>query len=159
MAIRLALWGNHNLTRVLLNLYMSCLSNSVDPDQLASEANWSGSALFAIQYMNLYQQSGSSTCNLKIWKRCGILIYSAGQGLMFSWRNKSPNSIEFHVQTELARPSLVQVAQPHFIALHHEWSLTLVLLNPDIPYLCKQCRSRSVGFWRSQLIWICTVCH
>ena len=25
--------------------------------------------------------------------------------------------------------------------------------------LCKQCRSRSVGFWRSQLIWICTVCH
>ena len=25
--------------------------------------------------------------------------------------------------------------------------------------LCKQCRSRSVGFFRSQLIWICTVCH
>ena len=37
--------------------------------------------------------------------------------------------------------------------------LTLVLLNPDISYICKQCRSRSVGFWRSQLIWICTVCH
>ena len=38
-------------------------------------------------------------------------------------------------------------------------TLTLVLLNPDIPCLFKQCRSRSVGFWRSQLIWICTVCH
>ena len=37
--------------------------------------------------------------------------------------------------------------------------LTLVMLNPDIACLCKQCRSRSVGFWRSQLIWICTVCH
>ena len=37
--------------------------------------------------------------------------------------------------------------------------LILVLLNPDIPCLCKQCRARSVGFWRSQLIWICTVCH
>ena len=37
--------------------------------------------------------------------------------------------------------------------------LTLVLLNPDIPCLGKQCRSRSVGFFRSQLIWICTVCH
>ena len=37
--------------------------------------------------------------------------------------------------------------------------LTLVLLNPDIPCLCKQCRSRSVGFWRSKLILICTVCH
>ena len=36
-------------------------ANSVDPDQLASEeANWSGAALFAIQYVNLYQQSGSS---------------------------------------------------------------------------------------------------
>ena len=36
---------------------------------------------------------------------------------------------------------------------------TLVLLNPDMSCLCKQCRSRSVGFWRSQLIWISTVCH
>ena len=35
-------------------------ANSVDPDQLASEeVNWSGSVLFAIQYMNLCQQSGS----------------------------------------------------------------------------------------------------
>ena len=29
-------------------------ANSVDPDQLASEeVNWSGSALFAIKYVNL----------------------------------------------------------------------------------------------------------
>ena len=42
-------------------------SNSVDPDQLATEeANWSGSALFAIKYLNLNQQSGSS--NLIGWK-------------------------------------------------------------------------------------------
>ena len=42
-------------------------ANSVDPDQLASEeANWSGSALFVIQYVNLYQQPGSS--NLIGWK-------------------------------------------------------------------------------------------
>ena len=41
------------LTLVMLN------PDSVDPDQLASEeANCSGSALFAIQYLNLYQQSG-----------------------------------------------------------------------------------------------------
>ena len=48
---------------------MTCpvLANNVDPDQLASEeANWSGSALFAIKYVNLYQQSGSS--NLIGWK-------------------------------------------------------------------------------------------
>ena len=48
---------------------MTCpvLGNSVDPDQLASEeANWSGSALFAIKYVNLNQQAGSS--NLIGWK-------------------------------------------------------------------------------------------
>ena len=37
--------------------------------------------------------------------------------------------------------------------------LTLVLLYPDIHCLCKQCRSRLNGFWRSHLIWICMVCH
>ena len=43
------------------------LANSVDPDHLASkEANWSGSALFAIKYVNLYQESESS--NLIGWK-------------------------------------------------------------------------------------------
>ena len=42
-------------------------ANSVDLDQLASEeANWSGSALFAIKNVYLYQQSGSS--NLIGWK-------------------------------------------------------------------------------------------
>ena len=42
-------------------------ANSIDPDQLASEeANWSRSALLAIKYANLYQQSGSS--NLIGWK-------------------------------------------------------------------------------------------
>ena len=42
-------------------------ANSVDPDQLASEeANWSGSALFAIKFVNLYLQSRSS--NLNGWK-------------------------------------------------------------------------------------------
>ena len=42
-------------------------ANSVDPDQLASEeANWSGSALFAIKYVNLHQQYGS--INLIGWK-------------------------------------------------------------------------------------------
>ena len=62
--------------RTILQLYSfwSCwaliylaFANSIDPDQLASEeANWSGSVLFAIQYVNLYQQSGLS--NLIGWK-------------------------------------------------------------------------------------------
>ena len=39
----------------------AAFANSVDSDQLApEEANWSGSALFGIKNVNLYQQSGSS---------------------------------------------------------------------------------------------------
>ena len=41
------------LTLVWTRIYPA-FANSVDPDQLASEeANWSGSALFAIKYVNL----------------------------------------------------------------------------------------------------------
>ena len=55
------------LTLVLLSPDIPAFANSVDPDQLASEeANWSGSALFAIKYVNLHQQPGSS--NLIGWK-------------------------------------------------------------------------------------------
>ena len=54
------------------------LANSGDPDQLPSEANWSGSALFVIKYANFYQKPGSS--NLIGWKS-EVLIYSAWQGL------------------------------------------------------------------------------
>ena len=42
-------------------------ANSVDPDHLASEeAKWSGSALFVIKYVNLYQKPES--CSLIGWK-------------------------------------------------------------------------------------------
>ena len=48
------------LSFVLLNTNIPCFANSVNPDQLASsEANWSGSALFVIQLVNLYKHSGS----------------------------------------------------------------------------------------------------
>ena len=44
------------------------------------------------------------------------------------------------------------------------WVLTKSYFNPypavhDNPYPCKQCRSRSDGFWRSHLIRIYTICH
>ena len=55
------------LTLLLLNTTCPVLANSVDLDQLASEeANWSGSALFVIKYVNFYQKPGSS--NLIGWK-------------------------------------------------------------------------------------------
>ena len=70
-----------NLTLVMLTQIYPAFTNSVDPDQLASEeANWSGYALFAIKYENLYPKPGLS--NLIGWKKwVGILIYSVWQGL------------------------------------------------------------------------------
>ena len=56
-----------HLSLVLLVPDSPTFANSVDPDQLASsEANWSGSALFVIQHVSLYQQPGSS--NLIGWQ-------------------------------------------------------------------------------------------
>ena len=76
----LSLYMENCLTLVLLNRTCFAFANSIDPDQLASsEANWSGSALIASKYVYLCQQSGSS--NLISWKKNGILIYSAWQGL------------------------------------------------------------------------------
>ena len=55
------------LTLLLLNMTCPVLANSEDPDQLASEeANWSGSALYVIKYVNFYQKLRSS--NLIGWK-------------------------------------------------------------------------------------------
>ena len=55
------------LTLLLLNTTCPVLANSVDPDQLAfEEANWSGSALFVIIYVNFYQKPRLS--NLTGWK-------------------------------------------------------------------------------------------
>ena len=53
--------------------------------------------------------------------------------------------------------------QSMIIRVHHTF-LRRIIFNPslakhDIPCLNKQCRSISIGFFRSQLIWICTVCH
>ena len=69
------------LSQFLLNPIYPFFVNRVDPDQLASEeANWSGSALFVIQYVNLYQKPRSSI--LTGWQlEMGVAICSAWQGL------------------------------------------------------------------------------
>ena len=54
------------VTLVLLNPAIPCFCKQCRSRSVGLEANWSGSALFAIQYMNLCQQSGSS--NMIGWK-------------------------------------------------------------------------------------------
>ena len=47
------LYARLTLVLLITRIYPA-IANSVDPDQLASsEANWSGSALFVIKYLNL----------------------------------------------------------------------------------------------------------
>ena len=56
------------LTLLLLNTSCPVLANNVDLDQLApEEANWSGSALFVIKYVNFYKKKPGSI-NLIGWK-------------------------------------------------------------------------------------------
>ena len=51
----------YNLNPSLAEHDMPSLANSGYPDQLASEeANWSGSVLFVIKYVNFYQNPGPS---------------------------------------------------------------------------------------------------
>ena len=55
-------WSLHTHETFLPGWSRICpaFANSVDPDQLASEeANWSGPALFVIEYVNLYHQPES----------------------------------------------------------------------------------------------------
>ena len=56
--------------------------------------------------------------------------------------------------------SLCSYFQEHYVLKSfYNNLLNLILLNPDMHCLCKQCRSRSFGVWRNQLIWIGTVYH
>ena len=75
-----------HLTLLLLNTTCHVLANSVGPDQLDSEeANWSGSAVFVIKYVNFYQKPVSS--NLIVWKlEMGVAssFIQQGKGLVWS---------------------------------------------------------------------------
>ena len=53
------------LALILLFTTTPTFANSVDPDQMASEAIWSGSTLFVIQFVNLNENF--MWCNLIGW--------------------------------------------------------------------------------------------
>ena len=79
--------------------------------------------------------------------------------IQISWHLKKPTDLDLHC---LQRQGI-----SGFSGTRVFWNspfdylltyLTLVLLVTNISCLCKQFTSRLVGFWSSQLIWICTVC-
>ena len=63
---------------------------------------------------------------------------------------EAQNILIFHTPDKKVPFPLFGMAKTIFTAKPTVWKankiLTLVLLNPDIPCLCKQCSSRSVGF-------------
>ena len=88
---------------------------------------------------------------------------SAREGLGFS-RLKWVNTLSISTMTDKFANGVDLNEMAHYKLSHMDpqfsiLSLTFVLPVPDMPCLCKQCRSRSVGFFRSQLVWICTGCH
>ena len=52
-----------------------------------------------------------------------------------------------------------RVKKMTFVCYNFAWQFNPCPAEPGYTLFCKQCKARSVGFWRSQLIWICTVCH
>ena len=102
------------------------------------------------RFWNVWYLNVKEVICLCIWFIC---VYSK------FWDRQTEANCRFRMQ-QLFRVYTAFIQQFYTYQKVEKWSsLTLVQLNSDIPCLCKQCRSRSVGFWRSQLIWICTVCH
>ena len=66
-----------------------------------------------------------------------------------SWLDIKEKDVESSVAIATSEKEARRRLKEHEVRI-----LTLVLLNPDIPCLCKHCRSRSVGLFR-----ICTVCN
>ena len=59
--VRLSDTANTVYLNLVRHLIYPPFANSVDPDQLTSEeVDWSGSTMFVIKYLTLYEQSGSS---------------------------------------------------------------------------------------------------
>ena len=64
-----------------------------------------------------------------------------------------------HTKQSNARPKKAHGPQQEFSTNSIPNLFNPCPAEPGYTLFCKQCRSRSVGFFRSQLIWICTVCH
>ena len=150
----------------------------------SSGAVWSGSTLFAEAGLSIYRLNmivintchfvffcscfflAFIPCNSNIWQysltywvysKTWIWVYGLKfgtghiKGGLFGidWQQRLISADRFRDCSDMEAQSTIEGII----------NLTLVLLNLDIPCLSKHCRSRSVGFWRSQLTWIHYVGH
>ena len=172
---------NHNNCRLLCHLLVILkviFANSVDPDQTAPlGAVWSGSTLFALCknrfekfariFSRWHKQTTFSDAGFlgvlrvnMIWATLWKHPYSNILKILppKNWKFSAKNSDIFHISAQnidcwytLEPPSRGSSNEyPHYFSANQiTWSrllLQIYILNP------KECRSRSVGFFRSQLI-------
>ena len=158
-------------------------ANNGDPDQTLHSAD--GPLKYFYRYpdngLNIVPSQEANGNNLVMSSADGPLKYfsylcgwrewgGGGWGIGGEWEKELwlrlpsdlpqySNTDEFIVCFHFVDTYTVKYGYFHWVPITYFFNLTLVLLNPDIPCICKQYRSRSVDFWRSQLIWIYTVCH
>ena len=157
------MWTIHQIMRVLLNRSWLMKAARVKPDQptnLQSDQNicWSLTKCMDLEESNglctsTHQLEYPDNYSFYFFMKTYFKVLISSVSARHFW-----GVIHKHI---CFRRNIVMIfglkkKKKHLIC---RYPLTLVLLNSDISCLYKQCRSRSVGFWRSQLIWIYTVCH
>ena len=147
------IWTSPFYCKLIFLEFAKCVGNKVDPDQMPQHT------LFAKHYLlrPVCPSSLGEYNNFenRAW-RFQLDRLQLG-GTQFEWNIKSLCSRK-NMKKKNKQKKTNKIAQLFSSCVSYSM-LTLILLNSNMPCLCKQCRSRSVGFWRSQLIWICTACH
>ena len=72
------------------------------------------------------------------------------------------NEYPQHMFSSRNKKNIIQITLAYVAIWLKQVTRIVSFVNPSLAEhdkCSKQCRSRSVGFWRSQLIWICTVYH
>ena len=86
-----------------------------------------------------WSASNKNPNNMFLWKnKKYVALLMSTHNISFLWRNKKKKLILSNLELCSSTQLIVEVSLCY--------TLILVLLNPDIPCLCKQCRSRSAGF-------------
>ena len=163
-------WKRNCQTFVLLSLMSlswSLMNQSIDTDPTLLQICWEKSKIFSffkLRGMDSLSRDTTLTEFLPLFYKgvCSKMKESAPMGSRFFHFRVDPFSEGAWCEDsklEVTKVvSLVKKAENLLgIFSHLKMALNLinhVFLNLDIPCLCKQCSSRSVG-----LIWICTVCH
>ena len=134
--------------RFIKNAYWVCRKNA--GWEVLKSARWAANSVELIRHRVMWRL---------IWDCTDCSDSSAPilrVNTQYDRKSFSQTSIKLRKRKSITHPTDTFVLHPEKRCYRGKCEmLTLVLLNRDIPFLCKECTSRSVG----QLIWIYTVWH